>query len=303
VPPPAPLLPPPRRTILLAGRLLRIAQVAVGITRGGYAAGVRLAATQGGLTPREFAFFTCIAPFNSLLAPINAYLDFSLQVRGLVAGGLWLGVVVAGVAGVAGGWSWRMVLGSGASAPALPRAAPRPQGGTPAGPTGPRPRPRVLLPQVPLVLATSLFHTLVSLPMSACAFNAPGSTATGMSLAACRATTLLAQLPLADFIAPGALVAAQLCSPAASATTYMLMVMLVVGGPLGQGPAGAPAGRLGLPSCAAAAAAGLRAWPHVCPHAQDARTESACLPPASALLPRRWARLRRWRWRTASSAP
>jgi hypothetical protein len=78
-----------RRIIIVGNRLIRIGAGILGNTYGGYEQGVRRFATQPDLTPREFAHVSCIGSFNAFFAPINGFLDFSLQVGG--GKGRWVG--------------------------------------------------------------------------------------------------------------------------------------------------------------------------------------------------------------------
>jgi hypothetical protein len=89
-------------------------------------------------------------------------------------------------------------------------------------------------PQVPLVLATTVFNTLIGLPMASCAFHTPGARVAELARAACRATTrgpsLLMQLPLSEFDPASLLKESELCSADNSSTLFLLFLNILVGG-------------------------------------------------------------------------
>jgi hypothetical protein len=76
-----PPLWPRRRRVILSGRILRLVHLVTGIMLGDFQRGYAHAVAQSTTTLRHFTYFTCIGALNAFLAPINAFIDFSLQVH------------------------------------------------------------------------------------------------------------------------------------------------------------------------------------------------------------------------------
>jgi hypothetical protein len=70
----------------LAGRITRLVHLFTGIVLGGFQRGYARAVAQSTMTLREYIYLTCIGALNAFLAPVNAYIDFSLQVRSQLHG-------------------------------------------------------------------------------------------------------------------------------------------------------------------------------------------------------------------------